>query len=101
MDLAEAEHAAIAARPRSSFTSVALAGMGKPRDLVTEWEERVKAQFKALQKFAKGCGCSLKQKYLPPPMVAIKPGREIIAIDVQPRLLPGHEFDAVERGEPR
>jgi hypothetical protein len=101
MDLAEAEHAAIAARPRSSFTSVALAGMGKPRDLVTEWEERVEAQFEALQKFAKGCGCSLKQKYLPPPMVAIKPGREIIAVDVQPRLLPGHEFDAVERGEPR
>jgi hypothetical protein len=79
MDLAEAEHAAIAARPRSSFTSVALAGMGKPRDLVTEWEERVKAQFKALQKFAKGCGRSLKQKHLPPPMVAIKPGREITA----------------------
>lgn len=56
-----------------------MAGVGKPRDSVTEWEERVEVQFKALKKFAESRGCSLKQKHLPSPMVAIKPGREITA----------------------
>lgn len=44
--------------------------MGEPRDPVAEWEVRVEAQFAALKKFAASCGCSLKEKNLPPPMTA-------------------------------
>ncbi len=79
MDLAEAESAAISAGPRVARSGVALASLGKPRDIVTEWEERVQSQFEALKKFAASCGCSLKQKHLPPPLLSIKPGREITA----------------------
>jgi Serine/Threonine/Tyrosine Kinase found in polyvalent proteins len=56
-----------------------VAGVGKPRDSVTEWEERVEAQFQALKHFAKSRRCSLKQSDLPPEMTAIRPGREITA----------------------
>lgn len=51
--------------------------MGEPRDPVAEWEARVEAQFAALKKFAAGCGCSLKEKNLPPPLTAATPGREV------------------------
>jgi hypothetical protein len=58
---------------------VAVAGVGKPRDIVTEWEERVQAQFQALQEFAQSRGCALKERHLPPALTAITPGREITA----------------------
>ncbi|MBX7208863.1 MAG: hypothetical protein K1X78_11155 [Verrucomicrobiaceae bacterium] len=54
-----------------------MAGVGQPRDPVTEWEERCKAQFAALKKFASSRGCSLSERDLPPPMTCIKPGREV------------------------
>ena len=54
-----------------------MAGVGQPRDSVTEWEERCKAQFTALKKFASRRGCSLIERDLPPPVTCIKPGREV------------------------
>jgi hypothetical protein len=53
--------------------------VGQPRDPVTEWEERVAAQFKALATFAKSSGCALKDGDLPPVFRGATPGREITA----------------------
>ncbi|MDP1586571.1 MAG: hypothetical protein Q8M07_02410 [Prosthecobacter sp.] len=65
MDLAEAEQAALSGRPKAPRTSGRVADVGQPRDPITEWEDRVAAQFKALQAFAKSCGCSLTERDLP------------------------------------
>lgn len=54
-----------------------MADVGKPRDQVTQWEERVAAQFSALKKFAASSGCSLKETQLPPAMTRATPGREV------------------------
>ncbi|MEZ5304363.1 MAG: methyltransferase domain-containing protein [Verrucomicrobiales bacterium] len=59
MELAEAEQAAIAARPRASRPDVELANVGEPRDPVERWEALVQAQFAALERFAKIHGCLL------------------------------------------
>lgn len=75
MELEEAESAAIGAGRQTPRTSVRVANVGKPRDPVTEWEERVQSQFKALKKFAEGRGCSLKERHLPPRAYG-KSGRE-------------------------
>ena len=42
-----------------------MANVGQPRDSVTEWEERVAAQFDALEGFAKRHDCALKDRDLP------------------------------------
>ncbi|MCX6855641.1 MAG: hypothetical protein NTV80_12145 [Verrucomicrobia bacterium] len=75
MDLAEAESAAISAGRQTTRTGLRVANVGQPRDSVTDWEERVQAQFSALQKFAQSRGCSLKEKHLPPRACG-KSGRE-------------------------
>jgi hypothetical protein len=75
MDLAEAESAAIAAGHRPPPPSRRMADVGKPRDPVTEWEERVEAQFQALAKFAKSRRCSLSMAQMPPRQFG-KSGRE-------------------------
>ncbi len=75
MDLAEAESAALSGRPKTPRTSRRVADVGEPRDQVTEWEERVAAQFAALKKFASSRGCSLKDRDLPPRAFG-KSGRE-------------------------
>lgn len=56
-----------------------LANVGQPRDSVTEWEERVAAQFQALEDFAKRRGCALRSSDIPPLFRGATPGREITA----------------------
>jgi len=77
MDLAEAESVALGARPKATRTGLRVADVGQPRDQVTEWEERVEAQFEALRKFARGRGCSLKDRDMPPRLPGATPGREV------------------------
>mgnify|MGYP003676009460 CR=1 FL=1 len=77
MDLAEAESAAFTRRSRTARTSLRLADVEKPRDLVTEWEDRVREQFAALKSFAKRSGCTLKLGDLPPRLPGATPGREV------------------------
>jgi Serine/Threonine/Tyrosine Kinase found in polyvalent proteins len=66
MDLAEAENAALTARRKTPVSGRRVANVGQPRDPVTEWEDRVAAQFKALAQFAKSRGCYLTAADLPP-----------------------------------
>lgn len=56
-----------------------LANVGQPRDSVAEWEERVAAQFEALEEFAKSCGRALSDADLPPVFKGATPGREVTA----------------------
>jgi Serine/Threonine/Tyrosine Kinase found in polyvalent proteins len=77
MDLAEAETAALRAGSTVARTSLRVANVGEPRDPVTEWEERVARQFKALKAFAKDRGCLLKTGDLPPRLPGATPGREV------------------------
>lgn len=79
MDLAEAEQAALSGRPKTARAGLGVANVGQPRDPVTEWEERVAAQFKGLQRFAKSSGCALTEADLPPVLRGATPGREITA----------------------
>ena len=79
MDLAEAECAALSARPKTSRTGLGVANVGQSRDPVTEWEERVAAQFKALQRFAKSSGSDLTEADMPSVLRGSTPGREITA----------------------
>ncbi|MDB6117434.1 MAG: hypothetical protein JWO08_1215 [Verrucomicrobiaceae bacterium] len=65
MDLAEAESIAIANRPSPGRPGGRVANVDQPRDQVTEWEERVAAQFAGLKAWAKSCGCLLKTENLP------------------------------------
>ena len=79
MDLAEAECAALSARPKTSRTGLGVANVGQSRDPVTEWEERVAAQFKAHQRFAKSSGSDLTEADMPSVLRGATPGREITA----------------------
>ena len=59
MDFAEAENAAQNARPRTSRTSLRSGKWGSATGWVTEWENRIATQFKALKKIAQTRGCFL------------------------------------------
>ena len=56
-----------------------MANVGKSRDLVEEWEQRVAAQFEALEVWSTGAGCRLTQRSIPPRLPGATPGREITA----------------------
>lgn len=79
MDLAAAEHIAISSRPKTPRASLGVADVEKPRDLVEEWEYRVKNQFAALKRWASASGCLLSPSAIPPILSGATPGREITA----------------------
>ncbi|MDB6075780.1 MAG: hypothetical protein JWO89_3420, partial [Verrucomicrobiaceae bacterium] len=53
------------------------ANVDQPRYQVTEWEERVAAQFADLKAWGISCGCLLRTANLPPPFTSCAPGREV------------------------
>jgi len=75
MELAEAERAAVTVRREAPRTGGRVANVGQPRDPVEEWEQRVAAQFEALEAWADGEGCLLTQRDLSPRAFG-KSGRE-------------------------
>ena len=79
-----------------------MADVGQPRDPVTEWEDRCEAPFAALKRFASRRGCVLKRRDDGVLLADTHnrnfirtPDGSIVAIDVQPRLQAGFDWDAV------